>query len=160
MLYNNTLYELYHIEYFYLTLGIFAILFLFKIMLKNLDKITNLIVLHPQIVNKIEIGSISKFKKIDLNYYTVLYNVYKIIGSSIGIDKSDIFDDEYLFKLNEAKKLYYDIKRNKSLVKSNYLLIKIFNKIRTYGINKNELDDTVIYLIMLVFNKNKRQITD
>jgi hypothetical protein len=156
MLYINTLHELYHIEYFYLIIGISTILYLFKILLKNFNKIKNLIVKHPQILDNSDIVTISKFKKMDLNCYAILYNVYKIIGSSTSIDKSEIFDEEYLFRLNEAKKLYYEVKRNKFLVKSNYLLIKIFNKIKTYEISKNEIDDTVIYLIVLVYNKTKK----
>jgi hypothetical protein len=98
-------------------------------------------------------NSINKIKKLDNKCYMILHNTYKMIGSFVCVEKSEIFDEKYLLKLNEAKKIFYGVKRNKQLIKSNYLLLKIFNKIDLYGIDKSEIDSTIIYLILLVLNK-------
>lgn len=160
MVFIDTLYELIRIKYFYITIGILTIFYLSKITIKIFNNLTNNIVLHPYFANKVNIGIITKYKTVDIQYYEFLYNVYKIIGSSVKIDKSDIFDEAYLLKLNEAKKIFYEVKRNKNLVKSNYLLIKIFKKIQRYDIKTSEIDDTIIYLMMLILNKNKKQLSD
>jgi len=98
-------------------------------------------------------NSINRMTKLDNKCYMILYNTYNIIGSSTNIKKSEIFDEKYLLKLNDAKNIFYEVKRNKKLIKSNYLLMKIFKKINLYDIDKSEIDNTIIYLILLVLNK-------
>jgi hypothetical protein len=141
--------------YFYFFLMLTLLVFFVFMLYKKFDKMLNLITLHPQIANKVEITPVNKYKQLDNKCYTVLYNVYNMIGSAINVERSEIFDEKYLLKLNEAKKIFYGVKRNKDLIKSNFLLLKILKKIKTYEIKKNEIDDTIIYLIILVLNKKK-----
>ena len=141
--------------YFYFFLMLTLLVFFVFMLYKKFDKMLNLITLHPQIANKVEITPVNKYKQLDNKCYTVLYNVHNMIGSAINVERSEIFDEKYLLKLNEAKKIFYGVKRNKDLIKSNFLLLKILKKIKTYEIPKNEIDDTIIYLIILVLNKKK-----
>lgn len=147
----NLLYETL-IQHFYLLLSLFFLLIVF-LMYRNTEKIYRLTVLHPQVIGKVDMGTNDKYKKTDSKCYRVLYDVYNMIGTAINIENSEMFDEKYLLKLNEAKKIFYGVKRNKNLVKSNYLLSKILKKISTFEINKNEIDDTIIYLIVLILNK-------
>jgi hypothetical protein len=151
----DSIYEVLISKYYYFTMCMIFLLFVLFIIYKKFDKILNLMVVHPKIANNVELGSINKFKKLDNKCYTLFYNVYNMIGSTINIEKSEIFDEKYLLKLNEAKKIFYGVKRNKDLIKSNFLLLKILKKIKTYEIPKNEIDDTIIYLMLLVLNKKK-----
>jgi hypothetical protein len=151
----DSIYEVLISKYYYFTMCMIFLLFVLFVIYKKFDKILNLMAIHPKLANKVEMGSINKFKKLDNKCYTLLYNVYDMIGSTINIGKSEIFDEKYLLKLNEAKKIFYGVKRNKDLIKSNFLLLKILKKIKTYEIPKNEIDDTIIYLILLVLNKKK-----
>lgn len=153
----DIIYEFFFVQYYYLTIGLFWIILLFYLITKNFDKVMQFTLVPPEIVNKVEIGTTNKYKKIDTKCYGILYNVYNMIGSTINVEKSEFFDEQYLLKLTEAKKIFYGVKRNKDLLKSNYLLIKILKKMRSYEIAKNEIDDTIIYLIVLVLNKKKKR---
>jgi hypothetical protein len=150
------LYEIFFIHNFHLTIGMIFLLFLGYSLYKNLNKILNHMVLHPKIANNVDAGTTNKYKKLDNKCYDILYKVYNLIGATINIDNSEIFEEQYLLKLNEAKKIFYGVKRNKNLVKSNYLIVKIMNKIKSFEINSDEIDDTVIYLIVLVLNKKNK----
>ena len=140
---------------FYLIACIIFLLIILYLIYKRFDAILNLIAAQPKITNKVTIGPVNKFKKLDNKCYTLFYHVYDMIGSTIDNGKSDIFDEKYLLKLNEAKKIFYGVKRNQELIKSNFILLKILKKIKTYDIPKNEIDDTIIYLMLLVLNKKK-----
>ena len=100
-----------------------------------------------------KINLINHIHKLDKKYSDILYCTYNVIGSNILIDKNEIFDDESLFKLNEAKNIFYEVKKNKKLIKSNYVLLKIYRKIIYYDIDKSQIDNTIIYLILLVLKK-------
>ena len=151
----EAIYEIIINKYYYLTVCIIFLLLILYFTYKRFDKIFNLINVHPKIANKVAFSTINKYKKLDNKCYTLFYHVYEIIGSTINNGKSDIFDEKYLLKLNEAKKIFYGVKRNKDLIKSNFILLKILKKIKTYEIPKNEIDDTIIYLMLLVLNKKK-----
>lgn len=152
----DVLYEIIFSGYFYFFIFMIFILFIFFMLYKKFDLIINLITNHSKLANNVEITPISKYKKLDNKYYAILYNVYNMIGSTLNAEKYRIFDEKYLLKLNEAKNIFYGIKRNKDLIKSNFLLLKILKKIRTYDISKNDIDDTIIYLIVVVLNKKNR----
>ena len=109
--------------------------------------------MNPDSADKFNL--INKMTKLDNKCYMILYNTYDMIGSSIDVKKSEMFDEKYLLRLNDAKNIFYGVKRNKKLIKSNYLLMKIFKKISLYDIDKSEIDNTIIYLILLVLNKKK-----
>lgn len=109
--------------------------------------------MHPKVVEKINFGTIEKHKKTDLKCYGVLYNVYIVIGTEINMDNIELSSDTYLIKYNQAKRLFYGVKRTKDLIKSNYMLDKIKNKMSLYNVEKNEIDETIIYLIMVVLCK-------
>ena len=98
---------------------------------------------------------VKKIKKLDNECYMILYNTYNLISSNINVQKSEIFDEKYFLKLNDAKRIFYGVKRNNNLIKSNYLLLKIFKKMNLYNIEKKEIDNTIIYLILLALNKKK-----
>jgi hypothetical protein len=136
-------------NFVYITFFLFLAIFYFRFIIKNQMKKKNIE------ENSKKINFINKISKIDNEYYSIFYNVYKMIGSTININKTEIFDEMYLLKLNEAKNIFYEVKRNKKLVKSGYLLFKIFKKINLYDIDKSEIDSTIIYLILLVLNKKK-----
>lgn len=140
-------------ENYYFILVIFLVLFIIVFFYAIYNKFYRIRELNLNSTDKF--NSINKLKRLDIKYYKILYNVYSIIGSSISADKSEIFDEKYLLKLGEAKKIFYGVKRNKELIKSNYLLLKIFQKIYLYDIDKSEIDNTIIYLILLVLNKKK-----
>jgi hypothetical protein len=148
----EAIYEIIITNYYFSVCIIFLLVVLYLIY-KRFDTIFKLIPVHPTLAKKIDLGSINKLKKLDNKCYTLFYHVHDMIGSTINIEKSDIFDEKYLLKLNEAKKIFYGVKRNKELIKSNFILLKILKKIKTYEIPKNEIDDTIIYLMLLVLNK-------
>lgn len=150
----EAIYEIIIGNYYFSVFIIFLVVVLYLIY-KRFDTILKIIPVHPTIANKIELGSINKYKKLDNKCYSLFYRVYDMIGSTLNIEQSDIFDEKYLLKLNEAKKIFYGVKRNKELIKSNFILLKILKKIKTYEIAKNEIDDTIIYLMLLVLNKKK-----
>lgn len=138
---------------YYFILVIFLLLFIIVFFYAIYNKFYKITELKLNSTDKF--NSINKLKKLDIKYYKILYNTYSIIGSNIIVDKSEIFDEQYLLKLGEAKKIFYGVKRNKQLIKSNYLLLKIFQKICLYNMDKSEIDNTIIYLILLVLNKKK-----
>ena len=140
-------------ENYYFILVIFLVLFIIVFFYAIYNKFYKITELNLNSTDKF--NSINKLKKLDIKYYKILYNTYSIIGSNIIVDKSEIFDEQYLLKLGEAKKIFYGVKRNKQLIKSNYLLLKIFQKICLYDMDKSEIDNTIIYLILLVLNKKK-----
>jgi hypothetical protein len=150
----EAIYEIIISNYYFSVFIIFLVVLLYLIY-KRFDTILKIIPVHPTIANKIELGSINKYKKLDNKCYSLFYRVYDMIGSTLNIEQSEIFDEKYLLKLNEAKKIFYGVKRNKELIKSNFILLKILKKIKTYEIAKNEIDDTIIYLMLLVLNKKK-----
>ena len=139
-------------NYYFISISLFLLFFItcFYIYLNKISKITSC---NIDLIDKI--NATNKLKVTDKKYYDILYNTYVMIGSSINIEKSEIFDEKYLLNLNEAKNIFYGVKRNKNLIKSNYLLLKIFHKINLYEIDKSEIDNTIIYLILLVLNKKK-----
>lgn len=149
----DSIYEMLISNYYYFTICMIFLLFVLFMIYKKFYQIFNLIVVCPKLANKVEIESMNKLKKLDKKCYTLFYNVYDMIGSTVNIEKSDIFDEKYLLKLNEAKKIFYGVKRNNNLIKSNFMLLKILKKIKSYEIPKNEIDDTIIYLMLLVLNK-------
>lgn len=141
------------VKNYYFILLIFLVLFIILFFYTIYNKFYKITELKLNSTDKF--NSINKIKRLDVKYYRILYNTYTIIGSSINVDKSEIFNENYLLKLGEAKKIFYGVKRNKELIKSNYLLLKIFQKINLYNIDKSEIDNTIIYLILLVLNKKK-----
>ena len=86
--------------------------------------------MNPDSADKFNL--INKMTKLDNKCYMILYNTYDMIGSSIDVKKSEMFDEKYLLRLNDAKNIFYGVKRNKKLIKSNYLLMK---RARHHSIN-------------------------
>lgn len=157
MLLIDMLCKVIFVKYFFI---IFGIIFITYLMITNFfDKILNLIILYPKIVNKFNIGINDKYIKIDTKCYPILYNVYNLIDKSIiniNINKI-LIDKQSLLQINNARQIFYGVKRNKNLIKSSCLLIKIFDKFNYLQFNKYEIDDIIICLIVLVLNKHKNK---
>jgi hypothetical protein len=161
-----TVYDMVFSKYYYLTIGILLIVLTsFYLLYLNYELIELYVPKNSKLFKSIKLidnknnknnnqfNQLIEFKKLDKKCYNILYNVNEMIGSQQNLTEENVFNDSYLLKLNEAKNIFYSVKRNKKLVKSNYILLKILNKIKNYNIDKNDIDDTIIYLIILVLNK-------
>lgn len=151
----NLLYGTLFIENFYLTFGIIFLAFLIYWFNKTYHKLIDLFI-NPKVIKSVDLGNNNNLKKLDSKCYNILYGVYNMIGANIDTDNSEIFDEKNLNKLDEAKKIFFGVKKNKNLIKSNYMLIKILKKIKMFNIETIDLNDTIIFLIVLVLNKKNK----
>lgn len=101
---------------------------------------------------KQEYKLISKNKLLDNKYYDILIKIYNAIGAVIIAPEQNEFNEIYILKLNEANNILFDIKRNIKLTKSNYILDKIIDKLSKFKINSDDLNDVIIYLLVIQLN--------